>query len=80
MPLLVASMNVSIVWCVVVGTQCLLLLLNLYSLSDGSVCLRCLENKLLILCVYRIHPVGYVSPSGLFYFELKQNSGFYLKV
>ena len=36
----VASMNGSIVWTIFVGTQCLLLLLNLYSSSDSSACLR----------------------------------------
>ena len=29
-------MNVSILWCVFVGSQCLILLLNLYSLPDRS--------------------------------------------
>ena len=28
----------------------------------------------------RIRPIGYVIPFCLFYFDLEQNSGFYLKI
>ena len=67
----VASMNGSIVWTIFVGTQCLLFLLNLYSSSDSSACLRKSWK-------WAFNFVD-ITPFCLFYFEFEQSLKVFLE-